>query len=200
MGWLVMYCAVFMLMAGSMINYKTERRVEAEADQASAVAAQMVAWQKAAVTACNDTTILPPPCEVSGAIPVAAVKSRLGYLRLKLKDPTGAIPLMGSTVFANADVYNSGRYVALVDVEDRVVATFYRNPQITQQYAGAIVAEMTAGQGWSAMMGFYDAANHRVDRVGVLAEDNPLVLRGTIAASIGGQTIPDNAPVIITRF
>lgn len=201
MGWLIMYCAVFMLMTASMVNYQTERRVEAEADHSSAVASQLVAWHKAAVAACNDETIVPPPCAVSGLVPINAVKSRLGYLRLKLKDPSGAIPRMGSTVFANALVYNTGRYVALVDVDERVVVTYYRSSQpASRQYAGAIVAEMTAGQGWSAMMGFYDAANRRVDRVGVLADDNPLILRATIPASIGGETVPDHAPVIITRF
>lgn len=202
MGWFIMYCAVFMLMAGSMINYQTERRGEAEADRSSAVASQLVAWHKAAVAACNDETIIPPPCTVSGVIPINAVKSRLGYLRLKLKDPDGVVPQMASTVFADAAVYETGRYVALVDVEDRVVVTYFRSPPgvAARQYAGAIVAEMTAGQGWSAMMGFYDAAHSRVDRVGVLADDNPLILQATIPASIGGETIPDHAPVIITRF
>ena len=37
MGWLIMYCAVFMLMTASMVNYQTERRVEAEADHSQHV-------------------------------------------------------------------------------------------------------------------------------------------------------------------
>lgn len=202
MGWLVMWCTVFMLMASAMVNHSVERRDAAEIDGASVVAAQMVAWHKAAVAVCNDPVLKDLYCLVSGKVDPAQVRAKLGFLRLKLKDPTGAVPLMGSTVFANAPAYDSGHFVALVNTDpaEQVVVTYYRNPQAGAQLEGRIVSELTAGQGWSAMMGFYDRANNRVDRVAVLADDNPLKLAATLPPAFGSESIPDNAPVVVTRY
>lgn len=190
MGWLVMYVAVFMLMTTAMMNYQVEQRDEADIDQAGATASHLFLWHKAAMAACQTAGY----CPASGRVDPVLVRSSMG----SVQGYRGAqYQFSGLT---NAAVFAGNKFVSLVDLEDRLIVTYYNNPLPMNQYNGRVVAQMSAGQNYSAMMGFYDAANHRIDRVRALADDNPLVLRATIPSSIGGETVPDNAPTIVTRF
>jgi hypothetical protein len=189
MGWLVMYVSVFMLMAAAMVNHQVERRDQYDDDQAAAKASQMTVWHKAAFTTCREDSTKCP----TGRVAEVYIKENLG----KLNGYKGT--LFGSSVFQDPQLYSSGDFVSLADVDDRLVVTYFVNRQTSGQFAGRIVAQLTVGAGWSASTGFYDAASHKVDRVRMLAEDNPLTIRGTVPPSISAQ-IPDNAPMIMTRY
>src|SRR6266851_4387649 len=59
MGWLAVYTAVFMVMTMAMVDFRAERRVDADYYEATALGAQMQSWHSAAATKCGSAGACP---------------------------------------------------------------------------------------------------------------------------------------------
>lgn len=185
MGFLLIFVTVFMLAIAASLDFSVERRDQGDVDRAAVMSSQMAAWHQAAVGFCQSLTT---NCPAAGPVDVKST-----FL-------TANSGKFAYTVLANGDAFNNNVFTSVVDPALKMVVTFYRPPNGSVRWNGQMVAAMTAAQGWNITMGQYDAEKQMVDRAAILQADNPAVALAMVPNAVGGITIPDKAPIIVTRY
>jgi hypothetical protein len=140
--------------------------------------AQMSSWHSAAATKCGST----------GACPAGLI------------DPTSTM----DPILIAGGAYSLNNFHTLTDGQ-HIIATYYSAANGNRAWQGMVVSSMSdasvaAGYGWNLMYGFYDASHQQIDRGVNLATTNAFFTATQVPQSIGGGTIPDGVPIIVTRF